>query len=711
MPHDKVNILVVDDLPKNQLVMESVLAELDENVVTASSGAEALKLVLENEFAVILLDVNMPDLDGYETAALIRARKKSSHTPIIFITAYADEVHKVQGYALGAVDFILSPVVPEILRTKVRVFVDLFRMTQQAKRQAEEQVALAREQAARSVAEETVRRLNFLAEASKALASSLELESTVRELLRLVATQPGDLAIVTLFNEQGVVRNADSAWLDGLGRARYVSLMERGGLPEPFVLALKRIVASGGLDYLPDFESDPASQSKWGQLFDAAGVPPCWHKPRSRVILPLLARGRALGALSLAMQQPSRWRAPADLALIEDLAHRAAIAIDNAQLYRDIQEADRRKNEFLSMLAHELRNPMAPLLNGIEYLSRASQGAEDLSKIHNMMERQLHHLVRLVDDLLDISRITRDMIELQLEPVEAATIVSRAVEVSKPLVDSRMHELTVALPTEPIWINADAVRLAQVLSNLLNNAAKYTEKRGKIRLSVERDGGDVVFRVRDTGVGIPEDMLSSVFELFTQVKRTSDRSQGGLGIGLTLVRRLVEMHGGSVQAFSAGKNQGSEFVVRLPAVADSRRPAGPVAEPRAVKNGHHRVLVVDDNVDVTESTAMLLRHIGMDVRLAHDGVAALAVAHAFQPDIVLLDIGLPGMDGYEVARRLRQQGGAQSPLLVALSGYGQEEDRQRSLDAGFDHHLVKPATLNDLTALLEHPHIAKTSLN
>jgi signal transduction histidine kinase/DNA-binding response OmpR family regulator len=707
---DKVNILVVDDLQKNLLVHESVLAELDQNLVMARSGTEALRHVLDKDFAVILLDVNMPDLDGYETASMIRRRKKSAHTPIIFITAYADEMHTAHGYTLGAVDFILSPVNPEILRTKVRVFVDLFRMTQQVKKQAEEQVALAHAQAARSAAEESVRRLNFLAEASKVLASSLDLEATLRGLLGLVVTRSGDIGIITLFNEDGLLRHIETAWVGPAGGIHSRTLEGRDVLPDTFLASLQRVVRAGKPEYLQDEHLDPQVRQMWHALIQRSRPGGESQPLRATAILPLIARNRAIGALSIAMEQPGRWQAPADLALIEDLAHRAAIAIDNALLYRDIQDADRRKNEFLSMLAHELRNPMAPLLNGIHLLRQHNKEGYEVQKVQEMMDRQIHHLVRLVDDLLDISRITRDMIELQVEPVEVSAVVQRAVEVSRPLLDSRLHELTLTLPSQPVWVKADAVRLAQVLSNLLNNAAKYTEKRGKVWLSAERVGAEVVFRVRDNGVGIPPDMLSSVFDLFTQVKRSSDRSQGGLGIGLTLVRRLVEMHGGTVQAHCAGLNQGSEFVVRLPILADMEAPATtPTTADPAIANGHQRILVVDDNVDVTESTGMLLRQIGLDVRLAHDGPAALAVAGAFKPHVVLLDIGLPGMDGYEVARRLRQQFGSGTPLLVALSGYGQEEDRQRSHEAGFDHHLVKPATLIELTAILSHPHARSRS--
>jgi signal transduction histidine kinase/DNA-binding response OmpR family regulator len=705
---DKVNILIVDDLAEKLLVLESVLEELGQNVIAARNGSEALRRVMEHDFAVILLDVNMPDMDGYETATLIRKRKKSAHTPIIFVTSYADEVHTSQGYKLGAVDYIVSPVMPEMLRSKVKVFVDLALLTQQIQRQAQEQVALAREQAARSAAEQTVQRLNFLAEASKTLASSLDLEATSRGVLGLVVPRHADLGVIALLDEAGRLGPTELAWVDVLDKGRSLSLPRPEALHTDFADALVRVVGSGKPEHLGD-----ALPHLFNPLSGSLGVPQ--RECSSVSLLPLRARGRALGALALATLAPigsaaaPRWsgsaasgrREPAELALIDDLAHRAAIAIDNARLYHDIQEADRRKNEFLSMLAHELRNPLAPLLNGIHILRLYGPKQLEVQKVEDMMDRQVQHLVRLVDDLLDISRITRNKIQLRLEAVEVTTIVDRAIEVSRSLLDSRGHELGVTLPTEAVRVNGDPVRLAQVLSNLLNNAAKYTPKGGKIWLSAVHEKTDVIFRVRDNGIGIPADMLSCVFDLFTQVERSLDRSQGGLGIGLTLVRRLVEMHAGTVQAFSAGANQGSEFVIRLPALAETKRLlATGTAEAPAFSAVRRRVLVVDDNPDVAESTTMLLRQIGLEVQTCHDGPSALAVAPTFRPDIVFLDIGLPGMDGYEIARRLRQSAGEERPLLVALSGYGQEEDRLRSQQAGFDHHLVKPANLAELRALL-----------
>jgi signal transduction histidine kinase/DNA-binding response OmpR family regulator len=714
----KVNILVVDDLQEKLLVFKAILEELNEDVVTVQSGREALRRLLDQDFAVILLDVNMPDMDGFETAALIRKRPRSEHTPIIFVTAFADEIHASRGYSLGAVDFILAPVIPEILRTKIRVFVDLFRKNEQVKQQAEERILLAQEQVARATAEDATRRATFLAEASTALASSLDYRTTVRKLLELVIPVLGDFSAISQIDEQGCLGQTDLAWMHDNG----LSAQTASGVPVPLVHALARVVAEGKSEYLPDIASSLGGGvvescagtrlSEHGELTTPPPhhpiIPPL-HDPavtpdfelKSAVILPLQVRGRMLGVLTLALGPSGRRYQPADLALAGDLAHRAAIALDNARLYRDIQESDRRKNEFLAMLAHELRNPLAPIRSAVQIMRLVGPNLPELDWAKEVIERQVHHMVRLVDDLLDVSRITRGKINLQMEIVDVATVVDRAVETCRPLMDARKHELTVSLPSERLWVEGDAARLAQILGNLLNNAAKYTEEGGRVWLTVAREGEEVVLRVRDTGIGIPQEMLAYIFDLFTQINRSLDRSQGGLGIGLTLVRRLVELHHGSVHVHSAGANQGSEFIVRLPLVSKAQVPPpcpnGAHAPPP--RCGRYRILLVDDNMDGANSLAKVLEMSGHEVHVAYDGPAAIQAAAAFLPDIMLLDIGLPGMDGYELAKLLRQQPGLKGVPLVAVSGYAREEDRTRSQQAGFNHHLVKPLDPETLPAL------------
>jgi CheY-like chemotaxis protein/nitrogen-specific signal transduction histidine kinase len=368
-----------------------------------------------------------------------------------------------------------------------------------------------------------------------------------------------------------------------------------------------------------------------------------------------------------------------------------------------LQEADRRKDEFLAMLAHELRNPLAPISNALQIMKMPGVNAEAGRRAREIMERQVQHLVRLVDDLLDVSRVMRNRIQLRKERVDLATVLTRAVETAQPLIDGHGHQLSVSVPAPPVFVEGDPVRLAQVVGNLLLNAAKYTDQAGRIWLTGERFGGEAIIRVRDTGVGIDAELLPRIFDLFTQADRSLARSQGGLGIGLTVVKHLVQMHGGSVSAGSAGPGQGSEFVIRLPALPPEPRGEGtrPGDEEVRPTGPSRRVLVVDDSGDTAESAAVLLRMLGHQVETARDGHSALQAARAFRPEVVLLDIGLPGMSGYDVARALRAEAGDGALLLVAVTGYGQDEDRRRSAEAGFDGHLVKPVDPAAIQALLQ----------
>ncbi|HEV3445035.1 MAG TPA: ATP-binding protein [Gemmataceae bacterium] len=362
-----------------------------------------------------------------------------------------------------------------------------------------------------------------------------------------------------------------------------------------------------------------------------------------------------------------------------------------AQANAALRDADRRKDDFLAMLAHELRNPLAPVRNALHIMSMPNVTAELAREAREITERQVQHLVRIVDDLLDVSRIMRGRIELYTERVDLADLLSRAVEMAQPIIDAHGHELQVSLPRQAVALEGDPVRLTQVVNNLLSNAAKFTNKAGCIWLAGEREGDEAVIRVRDAGIGIDAQLLPRIFEVFIQGDRSLERAPGGLGVGLTLVRKLVEMHDGTVTAASPGAGAGSEFTVRLPALTPS---AGQQDRPaqgslRAAPS-RRRILVVDDNVDAAESSAVLLRFIGHEVKVAHDGPSALAAARAFHPEIILLDIGLPGMNGYDVARALRAQPEFQTTVLAAVTGYGQQEDVRRSREAGFDHHLTKP---------------------
>jgi signal transduction histidine kinase/ActR/RegA family two-component response regulator len=390
---------------------------------------------------------------------------------------------------------------------------------------------------------------------------------------------------------------------------------------------------------------------------------------------------------------------------------RAEAALLNSEAAaRKLAEADARKNEFLAMLGHELRNPLAPIRNAVKVMKQLGSDDPDLCWARDVVDHQVRQMAQLVDDLLEISRVTSGKVRLQREVVDVATIVAFATETSRPVLEAHHHRLSISLPLNAVHVNADPIRMAQVLSNLLNNAAKYTKPGGQVRLAAVREGLEVVFRVRDNGIGIPPEMLSGIFDLFAQVDHSLDHSQGGLGLGLTLVRSLVEMHGGSVQALSEGLSRGSEFIVRLPVldltqvqVEASKAPPDTItSQKEQSRRAVLRVLVVDDNVSSALSLAKVLKLDGHEVQVTHDGEGAIEAVQRFRPEVVLMDIGLPGMDGYEVARRLRRDAELAKgiALLVAVTGYAEDEARRRSREAGFDHHLVKPVDPDGVLALL-----------
>jgi PAS domain S-box-containing protein len=384
------------------------------------------------------------------------------------------------------------------------------------------------------------------------------------------------------------------------------------------------------------------------------------------------------------------------VAVVEDITERK-------HAEEDLREADRRKDEFLATLAHELRNPLAPIRNSLHIFRMAGIQDPAVARVTGMMERQVVHMVRMVDDLLEVSRISRGKIELRREHVSLAGVLRAAVDTSLPLFEAARHRLAVAMPDESLMLDADPVRLAQVFANLLNNAAKYTPPGGEIDVNVRQEPGMAVVCVRDNGEGIPEAMLGRIFNMFTQVN-TGHRAQGGLGIGLTLARTLVHLHGGDIEAHSEGAGRGCEFLVRLPlAAAAASEASDAVTRPDDMGAGLARVLVVDDNHDAADTLGMLLRVLGAQVEVVHDGPAALASLRTFRPTVVLLDLGMPGMSGIEVARRVRGDPQFASTRLVALTGWGQREDRRRTTEAGFDHHLVKPADMDALQSILALP--------
>jgi PAS domain S-box-containing protein len=543
----------------------------------------------------------------------------------------------------------------------------------------------------------------FLAEASAALAGLTDYESTLRQVAWLAVPFFADWCAVDLVEPDGSVRRLAVAHADpdkvrlveDMGRRHPPSTVGERGIP--------LVLRTGQPDLMEEVTDDVLVQGARSDehlsLLRSLGL-------KSAVCVPLQVRGRTLGALTLAMAESGRRYTRSDLALALDLARRAAVAIDNARLYHDLREADRKKDEFLATLAHELRNPLAPIRNTLALLKMKGASAAVVGQARDMMERQLNHLVRLVDDLMDVSRIMRGKIVLRKDAVDLATVVTRAAEIANPMIDAQGHQLTIDLPPEPVRVEGDEIRLAQVVANLLNNAARYADRPGRIWLTGRREGADVVLRVKDQGVGIAPEMLPRVFDLFAQAARAGERSQGGLGIGLSLCQRLVQMHGGTITAHSEGLGKGSEFVVRLPALADAppawaeESPAPAEARPPSPRR---RVLCVDDNIDACTSLALMVCLHHHDVETAHDGLAALEKAVTFRPDLILLDIGLPGLNGYEVCRRLRQEPALANAFIVALTGWGQDEDRRRSYEAGFDRHVTKPIDPQLLEDFLRGP--------
>jgi signal transduction histidine kinase len=679
---ERSHILIVDDRLDKRVVFRTILEELDQNIVTASSGEEALRWLLDNDCAVILLDVNMPGMDGLETAELIRSRRKSAHTPIIFITAFADEMHTARGYSLGAVDYILSPVVPNILRSKVKALVQLHRLNAELKKRSDERVALVKEQAARTMAEESQRRASFLAEAAQVMSSSLDVDTILKGSSGLTVPFLADFAAIVVTEETGrprARRNASVAgWETYLGthQAAFEKTLEQ---------LLSRAVASG-------------ERAHSERLIEGEGAP-----PGEVHAFPLVTRGRAAGALLIALGPSARRLSGADIGLAENLAGRAATALDNCLLYEEIQSADRRKNEFLATLSHELRNPLAPIRAALHMLRGGELDVARAAPLLETMERQVAQMTRLVEDLLDISRITRGVIELKSEVVDVSSEVRAALESCAGQVQAGKHEVKLNLPARPVNVKADPVRLQQVLENLLLNAAKYTDPGGRIEVSLRQEGAEAVIEVRDNGIGIEPAKLQQVWELFVQVDDSHERTRKGLGIGLALVKDLVQRHGGKVEASSAGLGRGSTFAVRLP-VASGEPTAAETPEPSPKEeqalSGGRRILIVDDNIDAAETLAMMLEILGQQTRQAHDGREALTVAREYQPDLVFMDIGLPGISGLEACEKMRKELGMRETYLVALSGYGTEEDRRRSLEAGFDDHLVKPLDPGALPGIL-----------
>jgi signal transduction histidine kinase/CheY-like chemotaxis protein len=575
-------------------------------------------------------------------------------------------------------------------------------MNRQLQQQAIEREALARAEAARTAAEDATRRAAYLADASRRLSMSLNTNATARALADIAVPGLGAMAAVALLDDHGelhcrclkIAGDADPS----IGP---VLLECHRGLSESMAAVVRNAMLTRDIEFLPSIELCAAAAP--------SAPPPAWPElppdHEEMAVCPLVAGEQMLGALILFGKAGGF--AQADAALLSEVVGRASIAMDNARLYTLVQEADRRKNEFLAMLAHELRNPLAPIRNAVHIINGPPVADQTVVWARDVITRQVEHMSRMVDDLLDVSRIVRGKVAVHIEPLLLSTLCERAVEASSPLLAARQQELVVDIPAEAVVLQGDLVRLSQVLSNLLNNASKFTDPKGKISLSASLQDEGVTIAVSDNGQGIEAEFMPHIFDLFAQGVQALDRAQGGLGIGLTLVKHLVELHKGRVEAYSEGRGKGSRISVFLPASLSSQGAALPAAQApkpaKPVQEDSRKVLVVDDLQASADTLKVLLELEGFVVRIANDGASALAVAREFVPDVLILDIGLPGMDGFEVARQLRSRPESKDALLIALTGYGEAESRQRSQQAGFDHHVVKPADIDFLLSIVSQP--------
>jgi PAS domain S-box-containing protein len=669
---EKVNILLVDDQPANLVALEAILLPLGQNLIKATSGTHALRHLLQEDFAVILLDIQMQGMNGFETAQLIRGRDRSRHTPIIFLTAYeSSSFPPTRAYSLGAVDYLIKPLVPEVLRAKVAGFVELYRKTVQIRRQAEQLRELQRKEFERELA-----------------ARAREQE----ERFRLIVENIRDYAIFLLDPEGNVL-----TWNEGAERILGYRGEEILGQPSARFFTPEDIAAG-----LPQRELHTAATAgrstddnwlvrKDGNRFWASGVTTA------------LRDGEVRGYVKI----------------LRDLTERKALEDQLRQRAGELAEAARHKDEFLAMLAHELRNPLGPILNSIHLARQPAATGPILEQALDMMERQTRHLARLLDDLLDVSRITEGRVHLRPERLDLARLVRVTAEDRRHTLEQAGLALTVQAPETPLWVRGDRTRLAQVLNNLLDNAAKFTDRGGRVEVRLAAGGatavpaggastadtavappGGAVLTVQDTGIGIPAEMLPRLFDVFTQGDRSLDRSRGGLGLGLAVVRGLVELHGGRIEAASGGPGKGAVFSIHLPTESEPAALAQAPSGPPARGGKHLRILVVEDNRDAATSLSLLLESAGHEVKVAHTGPEGVRLGEAWKPDTVLCDIGLPGMDGYDVARALRANPATARARMLALTGYGADEDRERSRQAGFNGHLVKPVDPVELQQIL-----------
>ncbi|WP_438018704.1 response regulator [Sorangium sp. So ce315] len=674
----RVNILVVDDRPEQLLSLEAVLAPLGENIVKAASGREALRCLLQQEFAVILLDINMPEIDGFETATLVRQRRSTRHTPIIFLTAHTDRLYVERSYSLGAVDYIMTPFAPEVLRTKVSVFVDLFKKTQQIRLQAESLRARA----------EQLQRLNRAALTINSALSLDAMVAAITEAARDVACAHQAMTLVKLERPGERPRTAVSL------SERYATFQQEA--PPPVAGRLCAFVC-GRNRPLRMTQRELAQRPEW--LDEGASTPP----PRGYLAVPLTAAdGQNIGCIELSDRRDGEFSDDDETVLVQ-LAQLASIAIQNC-IHAEAREANRLKDEFLATLSHELRSPLNAILGWTHLLRSEPFDEQRVSHGLEVIERNVTAQTKLIEDLLDVSRVATGKLRINAAPMSLASVVEVAIDAIRPAAEAK--QLTIDVSLDPaIEVNGDADRLQQVVLNLTSNALKFTRSGDHVLVSLRRAGAYAELTVRDTGEGIAPDFLPFVFERFRQADSTSRRAHGGLGIGLSLVRHIVEAHGGSVVAESPGLQKGSTFVVRLPLLGIGRSLlAGPSREARSRAHassacaeassdlGGLHVLLVEDDADARELLQEVLSQHRAEVTAVASAREALAAFVAARPHVLVSDIAMPGEDGYELIRLIRQRpphAGGDLPAL-ALTAYARKEDQKRALDAGFHMHATKP---------------------
>jgi signal transduction histidine kinase/DNA-binding response OmpR family regulator len=676
----RAEVLLVDDRPEQRLALATVLAELDVNVVEAASGREALRHLLQRDFAVVLLDVHMPGMDGFETAALIRGRRSSEHVPIIFVTAFGDDDFALRGYSLGAVDYVTTPLNPQVLRSKVSVFVDLFQKSEQLKRQAASLEAHAA-------------KLERLAEASIQLHAARHVDA----LLEIVA----DSAVALIDARQVSVSLLvpPSAPFSG-SRAR----LGRRAVRRPQQTALDRLereILAAGPGRRVRMARDEAPAPTAAEELPLAG----W------LVAPLSATdGASLGWLQLSDRQGGEFGAEDELLLVQ-LAQMASIAAENI-FFDEAREANRLKDQFLATLSHELRTPLQTILTWACML-RQDEGEPDaatLARGLEVIERNARTQTRLIEDLLDVSRIVTGKLELELHPLPVDETLEAAFEDARALAQERGVELTLASRCPGVWLHVDAHRLRQVLGNVISNAIKFTPKGGRATLAAALQPDDTVeISVTDTGKGIDPSFLPHLFEPFRQADSSSTRAHSGLGIGLAIVRHLTELQGGTVRAESEGEGRGARFVLRFPlgkaaAVAGAEQAfASAPTDLREPDLRGVRVLVVDDEADARASIELTLKQYGAEVVAVPSAAEAIAALERDPVDVLCSDLAMPGEDGLSLIRRVRARKSEASARLpaAALSAYGRAEDFAATTAAGFDVHLPKPIEPIALAAAIE----------